>query len=246
VFEYNDILLQQLINIGYQPQGLVGDIPQHWANTMNIAHQFELPDQQLTRHQVLQMCQDPNIDILKSYLCVMAWGGQGHGPGGPGPAQNAWDNQNLIQDRLLQIRNGNLSRIEAYNLFYGDNNIPGLGPAYFTKLLYFFCPGENMYIMDQWTTKAVLLLTGVNIIKHTGLGPSNTNTGNNYELFCRVIEELVPLIHANNGTEVEERLFSQGGRPRAAFRQLIYDLWPNIGLNRYNEGIVVQLLNDAG
>ena len=99
--------------------------------------------------------------------------------------------------------------------------------------------------MDQWTTKPVLLLTRKHIIRHTKDGPTDKNTGKNYELFCRVIDDLVQHVDANSGDEVEQRLFSVGSisrQPRGEFRQFIYDRWNSRDrLPRYSQRLVDQL-----
>ena len=244
MIEYNSELLENLKEIPHNPQGPVGENPSEWAIKMGIQHNFNLPNRVMDRKEVRNYCQSNENEILAAYLAVMAWGGQGKGPGGRKHVLNAWNNRNLLLDKINRIKEGNLSREESFNLFVGERSVPGLGPAYFTKLLYFF--GSNMYIMDQWTTKPVLLLTEKNIIRHTDYGPSSGNNGENYELFCLIIEDLVNLIEAQSGEEVEERLFSKGsinGQPRGEFRQLIVERWENRErFPRYQHRLVKKIL----
>jgi hypothetical protein len=100
----------------------------------------------------------------------MAWGGQGSGA----TAKNvsaAWKKHGKIERHLEKLRDGGLSRIEAYERFRGAGAIAHLGPAFFTKLLFFFDtshatnPTGGCYIMDQWTARSVNLLTGHAIVK---------------------------------------------------------------------------------
>lgn len=248
MFEYRNDVIEKLKETPFESQGSVGDVPDMWAKDMELEYDFDLPKKVLEREEVRIYCQEPKIPILMSYLIVMAWGGQGRGPGGKKYAKNAWNSMQKYQnlDKLEVLRNGCLSRSRAYELFCDSGKVPGLGPAYFTKLLHFFSPDSNMYIMDQWTMKSVILLCGKNIIRHSQDGLSDENTGENYELYCRIIDDLVKVIGARDGNEVEQRLFSVGSiirRPRGEFRQYVVDQWkqkPNLG--RYDEKKVQSLL----
>jgi hypothetical protein len=246
MISYNQKIIEKLKETPHLLQGAVGVAPSDWAKRMSIQHSFSLPNQSMTRQEVRSICQDLNQDILKAYLIAMAWGGQGLMRGGARHAQAAWRDQLLLISKIEAIRKGGLSRAELYDLFIGDSQVNGLGPAYFTKLLYFFSPSNNCYIMDQWTTKPIILLTGMNLIRHTNQGPTPSNTGLNYELFCRIIEDLAKKLGVNSGDEMEQRLFSKGGvgrSPRGEFRQFVIDEWesrPNIP--RYNLNYVQDLL----
>ena len=153
------------INIPYQPAGPVGRPPSDWVITYglnNLEGLPDLPDQMLDRAEVREICQNPEYPVLYGYICAMAWGGQGAGGRGR-YVVDSWNARNLIISRLENLRANNLNRRDAYNLFLNDNRVPGLGPAYFTKLLYFFSPEPTYYIMDQHTARSVNLLTGIRI-----------------------------------------------------------------------------------
>jgi len=175
----------------------------------------------------------------------MAWGFQGRGPGNAYP-KKAWGKRAQFQDRLKNLRGmRNSKRCEAYNLFAGKNRVPGLGPAYFTKLLYFFGSG-NHYVMDQWTVKSVCLLTGRKIVKNSGGHPSKDNTGFNYNLFCRVVDDLAQKF-GSTGDVIEQKLFSIGSikkKPRGVWRQYVVDEWEKLQLKRYNQDALEQFLAD--
>jgi hypothetical protein len=250
MFHYNSEIILRLKKIHFQAQGPVGDIPSQWADDMRIVHSFVLPNVVLTREEVRVICQDPQIDLVYAYLIVMAWGAQGRGPGGRKHVQAAWGSQKKLLEHLIEIKFGRLTREQEYDLFTNKGEIVGLGPSYFTKLLYFFSPNPNRYIMDQWTMKPIILLTGKNIIRHSNQGPTRQNTGKNYELFCQVIEDLVEKVGANSGDDVEQRLFSFGSikrQPRGEFRQLVFDLWDKRPqLPRYSSVYVENLLKYKG
>jgi hypothetical protein len=246
MIQYDLEILKVLKESPFVAQGAVGDPPKQWASEMGISYDYDLPNYVLTRQQIRTYCQDHNTDVLQGYIMSMAWGAQGKGPGGKRNVQKAWAQKEEIREKISEIKLGNISRIDAYDLFCNNGEIAGIGPAYFTKLLYFFNPNPTMYIMDQWTTKPVILLTGKNIIRHSNDGPTRANTGENYELFCRIVEDLSKRIDADDGEEVEQRLFSVGQirrQPRGPFRQFVFDKWaerPNLG--RYNHDEVINAL----
>lgn len=226
----------------FEPQGAVGFSPREWVEKMGleVAGLPALRETPMSRQEVWKVCQDPTIPSLFGYICAMAWGAQGKGPGGAKRVREAWNGRRDIEERLHCLRTADLSRAEAYNLFAGEKRIPFLGPAYFTKLLYFFGrPG--CYIMDQWTTKSVILLTGQNLVRHNNSGPTHQNTGENYELFCRVIDDLAARL-GQSGDEIEQRLFSVGAvrrQPRGDWRQHVHKTWEKRErLPRYNRRAV--------
>ena len=115
-----------------------------------------------------------------------------------------------------ELRKGNLERTEAYDRFKKlrrHDKLRGMGPAFFTKLIYFLMPQSEKsarlkpgYIMDQWAGSSINLLTGEEIVlmdvqkprgSNNGGGESMTkfavsheNDGRNYEVFCNVVNWL--------------------------------------------------------
>ena len=103
--------------------------------------------------------------------------------------------------------------------------LPGMGPAYFTKLIFFLSSGskEQGLIMDQWTSASVNLLSGHEIVKtHRSRiklkngerifeTVSDNNTSENYENYCQYVEHLASPTKLNISPDrVEELLFSSG------------------------------------
>ena len=247
---YNMEIINKLNSINNIGQGIVGEDPDSWSKRMELDHPFELSKNKLERNDLKKICADPKNSNMYCYLNIMAWGGQGSGPGGRKNVQIPWNYFNdKINDKIEKLRIGNLSREDSFNLFCGNEKIKGLGPSYFTKLLYFFdnFNKENMYIMDQWTTKPILILTNLNIIKHNDFGPSHNNVGKNYNIFCRIIDDLIDILKLTNGYEVEEKLFSVGSikrKPRGEFRQYVIDNWDQMKpKERYNDKLVENLIS---
>lgn len=222
--------LQQFLDIPYIEQKAIFFAPSAWAENLGLkgADQFCLPNISLNRDEVREYCQDLNRDVLFGYLCVMAWGGQGIGVT-RGNAIKAWENKDRIIENINILRiNHKLQRECAYNLFV-KNKIPGLGSSYWTKLIFFFYFNKDKYIMDQWTAKSINYLWGGPIVPMSGdILNTKKFTGTIYKNFCECIDELA-LIATNRqnegrrwtGEQIEQRLFSAGGKNPGDFRKLI-------------------------
>jgi len=196
------------------PAGKIGFKPAGWAKNHGItlpSPSPALPTHELDRSDVRKICRNTSNPVLFGYICAMAWGSQGAGPGGGRYVRSVWKHALKLEKILLAIRAGSLTRCEAYNNFLGKGNIPGLGPAYFTKLLYFFSPQPNFYIMDQWTAKSINLLTGRNVVRISGEIVSINNTCGNYEAYCQEVDTLARHL-SQSGADIEEMLMSKGGR----------------------------------
>jgi len=196
-------------SITFVPQGATGANPTKWVNAFeidNIPGVALLPNEVIDRSRVRALCTNPRVPVLLGYVCAMAWGGQGtynrkH-------AKDPWSARKRLEDHLNSLRDGKLTRADAYEMFR-THPIPGLGPSFFTKLLYFFSPEPNFYIMDQWTAKSVILLTGEPVVKMAGDLPSTENTGADYERFCQKVDAIAVKLDCA-GQNVEERMFSAG------------------------------------
>lgn len=218
--------LEAFAAIPYSPQPPYGKAPSKWAQMMGLVDEAglevaKLPDQQLTRDQVREQCRAPH-SLIHGYVVAMSWGDQGAGAGGTKHALAAWAERETIVKLLGELRKGKLSVRESYDLF-ANTPVKGLGPAYFTKLLYFFRAGAehgqpvDRYVMDKWTAKSINMLTGEHIVRVNKEGNVEaSNTGENYEAFCQEIERLAAELNArklgrqHTGEDVEQMLFSLG------------------------------------
>jgi hypothetical protein len=158
----------------------------------------------------------------------------------------AWGHWGRIGPKLKRLRQRRLSHREAYDMFNGENAVPGLDASYFTKLIYFFSPPPRpaeigFYIMDQWVAKSVNLLTQSMLIQmpRTALAsPSRANTHEDYEACCREIEAIaseLALPAPSGGDQVEERLMSHGGRHPGAWRRIVRHHWPTFEARRKSQ-----------
>lgn len=233
--------------VPFLEQGAFGRKPAEWAAGFGIDSPAGcLPAHVLTRQQVREECQDPGKPVLHSYICVMAWGLQG-AAGRRSHVAAAWSNRVEIARRLTLLKAGGYNRQQAYELFATDP-ISGLGPSYFTKLIFFFRPeAEIGYIMDQWSGKSVNLITGRHVVRMYGDSPAASNTGENFDSYCRMIDFLANNV-GNTGDELEQRLFSQNGlhrRPRGAWRDHVRGHWASgRPTHRYDHEAMIEWVRD--
>lgn len=216
----------------------MGYIPTAWV----ARHQLHgvpdgaipLPIHQLDRAAVRDICRNPANPVLFGYVCAMAWGLQGAGPGGRGHVADAWAANALLIPKLDALRAGRLTRCQAYDLFTGINSVPGLGPAYFTKLLYFYLPDPDCYIMDQHTGKTMGLMTDNKLVRMADKAVSNANKCGNYQAYCEEVDAMARFLGVT-GEQVEEMMMSKGGHNPWPWRAHVRANWPaHAPANRYN------------
>lgn len=142
--------------------------------------------------------------------------------------EDAWS------DLVGCFRGGEMTRSECYTACRDltlERPGGGIGPAYFTKLIFFANPRHDGYIMDQWTSRSVnLLVSGPPVVlMRTKEHVDPRNTAEHYERFCQVVEDLSWKIRSCNGPvpldpeDVELCLFSTGGPEpkRAPWRKYV-------------------------
>jgi hypothetical protein len=213
-------------------------IPRKWAERTGLgAH---LPDMPINRDDLFKLIE--NQEILTSAVCwsILAWGGM-HGK----------HRDSLMEqkdDRWLRlantIRSGHLSRQESYDAFSklkAEGYLKGMGPAYFTKLIFFMMPRSAStyppgYIMDQWVGSSVNLLADrevvlmnrfstwkknkTAIVLSTDLVVSELNDGTRYEEYCSFIEAIGRIIN-RPAAETELLLMSSGGKKKQSWRDYV-------------------------
>ena len=167
------------------------------------------------RSEVFELAEDPNVSIATVCVAAMAWGGMN--------LENwrrLWELSDRTWLHVAQcIRDGDLTRAEAYSFLKklrDDEKLKGMGPAFFTKLIYFLTPRDNSehqaaFIMEQWAASSVNVLTGWNMVlmdvtpkfprrtrksSIAELALSSTftvsvgNTAIDYEAFCSAVDQL--------------------------------------------------------
>lgn len=164
----------------------------------------------LKRDELRKLCLSQSQDPTALYVAVMAWGRQNRRY-----LARSWHHRSKFVHRLLLLRSERLTRCEAFGLFHNDH-IDGLGPSYFTKLLFFFSLAGDCWIMDQWTSKSINLLFG-NIVPMQGHYFSPSIEAGHYEQYCAAVDEISSLLSCD-GERAEMLLFSRGGRKPHAWR----------------------------
>jgi hypothetical protein len=211
----------------------LGDNPWNWANHIEdgLGNRLKIPAGPMTRADVRTFCRNLKNSDEACFIVVAAWGRMKTNNG-----RATWAARRNWLPVLHNIRRKIYSRKDAYQEFANlraHNQLPGMGPAYFTKIIFFANVKQVGYIMDQWTGKSMNLLCrsiGLrNCIPHMtpqGL-VSDNNIPADYESFNRCIEALATRLGIT-AEECEQRLFSNGangGQPLGIWRQYVQQNW---------------------
>jgi hypothetical protein len=208
-------------SIPHRPQDRIGHKVKQWATDIAAASELleYLPSERLDRTCVRVLCQDQSLDVLIGYRAVMAWGSQRRDHG-----KSAWASRRVFADVLDRLRQRKLSESEAYEFFL-NKEILGLGPAYFTKLLYFFSAGDTCFIMDQWTSKSVNLIFEEDKVHISSTGwVTRENTWLHYKSYCDSVRQLSRECEQECEL-IEQRLFSKGGKNPDPWRRYVKKHW---------------------
>ena len=192
----------------------------------------------VNRSQLIAMQADDMIPTLDLCIAILAWGGM-HG-----------SNRNHLFKRDVshwlavakRVRAGDLTRQQAFDAFTSLNlagRLVGMGPAYYTKLIYFLMPRGTKnavgYIMDQWLGCSVNLICAQEVVRmdssvswvskrrraiqqaHSRVSP--LNAGHHYERFCQAVELVAQRLGAGwTADKAELALMSTGGKKPAPWR----------------------------
>jgi len=205
----------------------------------------KLPDRMVSRSDVFRFAADMNLSTETVSAAVMAWGGMhmGHRNALFGSSDKSWVH---VCDQIRLGEHDRRSAYEALAALQAQRKLPGLGPAYFTKLIYFFLPPSVRgqypgYIMDQWASCSINLLAETDIVlmdqtaiwarrKANGSGlekrwtytVSNFNTARNYTRFCEIMDSVAQRLGLS--PDQVDRLVLSDARPRPAkWRQYVID-----------------------
>ena len=181
-------------------------------------------DKKIDRSDVRKFVSSKDANTLEKVLFVLAWGGMN-----PRNARFALESyRNCWETIANDMLKTNLCRYEAYKQFHlliKDGKLKGMGPAYFTKLIFFLEPKHNGYIMDQWTARSMNLLRKDNVrkIHLLSTGWRNGKKFRNFRVhpvkndvcvysnFCEDLECVAKFL-CKEPEETEKLIFSKGGR----------------------------------
>jgi len=202
-----------------------GKTPQQWLQSSLKGYvgnydslRGEIPNSKLSIFDVKEFCSDKKNSDEACYVVIMSWGGQS--------ARNArlsWEHGGW-RKLVRALREGKLSgtRREIFDAFQ-EADISGLGPSYFTKIMFFLGEQYCCYILDQWTAHSANLLVATNpprqhpgliafvnkIEKTRRMSVSRSNTGIEYESYCLLVEELATKV-GRTPNHIEQAMFSGG------------------------------------
>ena len=208
---------------GYSPHSLYTYL-EKCSRISEFTSGNNLPKHSITRNYLYSQSQNQSCTDFDFALSILAWGGirRNHAVS----LADQWDDCEWIINKL---RSNSLTRFDAYQAFFNlreKNRLTGIGPAYFTKIIFFAGAMHDGYIMDQWTSRSINLLLGYNLIEMIKAGNSfrvsDKNTVETYITFCKLIETL----HKENeilisAAKVEESLFSSGGKEKGEWRKYV-------------------------
>lgn len=252
----NEINFNYFLNTlqDYQPQGNFGKVPSTFINQVinriqnsgSVPHselielRDVLPNYVLNREQVFNICNNGNFSFAYQVACIFSWGNM---TGGRSVSDLFFRNWGIYGPVLSNIITEFRNNINTRNWTYEKirrMNLMGCGPAYFTKLIFFYS-NRSSYIMDQWTSKSIEVLWEDPIgIKLARTGDNrhrvtNENHSGIYEEFCNRVEILTRRVNEILNTvlspeQMEERIFSNGanGRIIGNWRQFVITNWQQI------------------
>lgn len=207
-------------------QPAMGAVPQDWATwiakkcrVVSVQSTERLSTNKTSRQDLLKLTTDKSFTTQEVVLSILAWGGMRRDNGLK--SIRSFKSWSGICEKL---RDGTLSRCSAYGEFKGlraRGELKGMGPAFFTKLIFFLHPSHNGYIMDQWTSSSINILYTVPFVRLTQrYYVCDGNTPLTYEKFCKAIEELALRLSIHPAC-AELMLFSQGGRSKHCWRTFV-------------------------
>lgn len=169
-----------------------------------------------TRKEVLDHIKEK--DIFSSIFFILMWGN--HKEPSITQALTHIEKNKMIKELGDLLIEGKKPLVDIYNIL---KEVKGLGPAFFTKILYFYSHAfpekwaERGYIMDQFTSKAINLLRNSHIknkinlshdkLKINKYGSLDQNTNYiNYINFNQDIQKLTVFFKKQGNLKISEEL----------------------------------------
>ena len=214
---------------GYAAISLVDYLEKKCLNFDDQNMLFSPSQLKFNRAQLIDRAKaESGISDLEVVLDIFAWGGINRKH-----ACLALQSFNSWKSIISKLRNEEYSSIKGYEKFYelrNSNELSGIGPAYYTKLIFFCHPKHDGYIMDQWTARSVnLLLSHSDELIHLnkskyfqGVSDRNKNHQSIYKKFCCNVKRLSEECgYPEHPSKIEEALFSKGGSNKLDWREYV-------------------------
>ena len=223
--QFNPHHLSNLRALKGDRQGWVGQrLASYLASVLGDSELIEssiLTDNESDRDYIFKLVQNNAVSTQICCVAIFGWGGMRRDN-----ARECIQASRRWLSIAEAIRSNKLSRSKAYSDFLSLRNsksLPGMGPAFFTKIIYFLGV-ENVsrgYILDQWTARSANLLLGKSLIHLTRVNNaawvSDRNSEVVYEEFCQFIERLGYELGVSADL-AEEIIFSAGNKGRKQTR----------------------------
>lgn len=200
--------------------------PDKWFSNFNTTWKVSnLSKSPLNRYELLKLIDEfrnkgkldkPTLRML--IVSVFAWGGMGtSGSNG----KLAIDTIQNYEEICLGLLNG-MSSVDAYADFYQlkkSGKMRGIGPAYYTKLIFFFGDQSGL-IMDQWTARSTNLLLGKKVIQLSNNLVSDNNPEGVYIKYLNFVAALKIRLDIETLPKTEELIFSCPHKKSAVKKRL--------------------------
>ncbi|MFV3291579.1 hypothetical protein ACNFBR_22935 [Pseudomonas sp. NY11955] len=244
------VALFQRLNIT-PPTPWTGASPHDWAESVQpgLGRLYSLSKAPMSRSALRALWADPSVSVESCFLSTMAWGGMQRGNG-----RRIWAARANCLAVCADVRAGKhtpASGFQAFSTLRDTKSLPGMGPAYFTKILFFAAPSQNAYILDQWTARSMHLLSGQGA--YPAVRKDYTSAAKAQKLKAPqalrvIVDDKVTAVdyvdYCNNvnglaatlgwpAHQVEERLFSSGGRAPHPWRNEVMLGWAGPTWNFY-------------
>jgi len=220
-------MFNQFALLPFIPQPEIGKKPFSWGN--GVQNLQPIPqvwkgtflDEPLSRSFLFDLGNDPDASNAMVAVCIFAWGGMRKNHAQLLFSEPTWP----ILDKLIGVlrRKELKSHAEVFELFHGlrrQNALPGLGIAYFTKLIYFLSTHLDVFILDQWIGKSMNLFLGYDLISFTGNWVNDSNDGERYAIFCQYMMNYARQLNMDKHA-FEQKMFCKGGRNPGPWRRII-------------------------
>ena len=158
----------------------------------------------------LTSCEPIFLNTIKTGVIeIFAWGGMriDH-------ARKALPCIENYQEICQGLLSGQLTSVEAYKEFFvadHSKELEGMGPAYYTKLIYFLGDQTGL-ILDQWTGRSINTLCEDPVVNLDNISGrkivSKSNGPKHYAKYLEVVERLRIELNLQTLPETEELIFS--------------------------------------
>lgn len=200
--------------------------PKNWFGNFKLSCEVsELSETPLNRSELFRLIdQHRKIGELdkptlrKLIVSVFAWGGMRTSSNNGKLAINSIESYEGVCSELLS----GMTPVDAYAEFFNlkkSKKMKGIGPAFYTKLIFFFGEQSGL-IMDQWTARSTNLLLGKTLIKLVGNVVSDSNSEQVYREYLHFAAELKNHLGINSLAKTEELIFSCSHKQRAIKNRL--------------------------